>query len=69
MIETKKIIQGMDRKMPFSFSHSTRARGHLLKLNVGRVMTEKENIFYPLSNWAVELLAIGYSDGIWPRCR
>ena len=44
MSETYKIMQGidkMDRGKLFSLSHSTRTRGHPLKLSVGRVRTDK----------------------------
>ena len=49
LIETSKIIQGMDkvdRGKLFPLSHNTRTRGHPLQLSVGRVRTDKRKYFF-----------------------
>ena len=48
MIEMYKIMQGMDkvdRGKLFSLSCNTKARGHPLKLSVGRVRTDQRKYF------------------------
>ena len=69
MTVTYKMMQGVDkvnREKLFSLSRNTRARGHPLKLSVGKVRTDK--IFlYPACCSSVKLLATGCGGGIWPR--
>ena len=49
MIEMYTIMHGMDKVDTgnlFSLSRSTRTKGHLLNLSVGRVITDKRKYFF-----------------------